>query len=76
MTAKRNGGIRQKRPPPNLEAEAFVNLQRTADLLMRGLAELLKLDGLSPTQYNVPRILGGAGADIFPACGYSTPTKA
>ncbi len=62
MTAKLDGGIRQKRSEPNPEAEAFVNLQRTADLLMRGLAELLKPDGLSPTQYNVLRILGGAGA--------------
>ncbi len=63
MTAKLDGGIRPKRPEPNPEAEAFVNLQRTAELLMRGLAELLKPAGLSPTQYNVLRILRGAGAD-------------
>ena len=44
-----------------LETRAFLSLQRAADRLMTGLALLLKPSGLSPTQYNVLRILRGAG---------------
>ena len=59
----------QKRTPANkvsakealLEAEVFVNLLRTADALARGAEALLKSTGLSATQYNVLRILRGAG---------------
>jgi DNA-binding MarR family transcriptional regulator len=50
------------------EEEAFVNLQKTADALMQGIAVLLKPSGLSATQYNVLRILRGAGKDGLP-CG-------
>ena len=55
--------IRQARPFANAEQEAFLNLQRTADALMRGLEEVLKPSALTQTQYNVLRILRGAGAD-------------
>lgn len=55
--------IKQRKPFPSLEEEAFLNLQRTGDSLMRGLAKALKPNGLSPTQYNVLRILRGAGRD-------------
>jgi DNA-binding MarR family transcriptional regulator len=68
MTGKLQEAIRQTRPFPSLESEAFLNLQRTADALMRGLAELLKRADLSPTQYNILRILRGAGADGL-SCG-------
>jgi DNA-binding MarR family transcriptional regulator len=44
-----------------LEAQAFVSLLRTADTLARGAEALLRPYGLSPTQYNVLRILRGAG---------------
>jgi DNA-binding MarR family transcriptional regulator len=47
--------------PSTLETRAFLSLQRAADRLMTGLAILLKPTGLSPTQYNVLRILRGAG---------------
>src|SRR5215470_7531125 len=36
---------------------------RTSDLLMQRLSDLLKPHALSPTQYNVLRILRGAGSD-------------
>jgi DNA-binding MarR family transcriptional regulator len=49
--------IRQRRPFPSLEAEAYLNIQRTADAFLRGLAEVLKAVDLSPTHYNVLRIL-------------------
>jgi DNA-binding MarR family transcriptional regulator len=48
-------------PPGALEAEVFVSLLRTADALARGAEALLKPHGLSGTQYNVLRILRGAG---------------
>ena len=46
-----------------LEAQVFVNLLRTADALARGAEALLKPTGLSATQYNVLRILRGAGPE-------------
>lgn len=45
-----------------------MNLQRTADALLRGVEELLKPAGLTPSQYNVLRILRGAGPEGL-ACG-------
>src|ERR1700746_313687 len=39
---------------------AFLDLQRTCDLLTRGPAQILKNEALSPTQYNVLRILRGS----------------
>lgn len=45
-----------------LEELVFLNLLKTTDILSRALVELLKPAGLSATQYNVLRILRGAGA--------------
>src|SRR4029077_21145475 len=42
------------------EEAAFLELLRTTDQLSRGLVPLLKAAQLSPTQYNVLRILRGA----------------
>ena len=39
---------------------AFLDLQRTCDLLTRGPAQILKNEDLSHTQYNVLRILRGS----------------
>ena len=60
--------IRQTKPFVSPEEETFLNLQRTAEALMWGLAETLKPAGLTPTQYNVLRILRGAGTEGLP-CG-------
>lgn len=60
--------IQQTKPFRTLEEEVFVALQRTADRLLQGVAGTLKQHGLSPTQYNVLRILRGAGSDGLP-CG-------
>jgi DNA-binding MarR family transcriptional regulator len=54
--------IHQTQPFASLEEEAFLNLQWTADALGHGLEAALKPMGLSPSQYNVLRILGGAEA--------------
>ncbi|MBV9109148.1 MAG: MarR family transcriptional regulator [Gemmatimonadetes bacterium] len=53
--------IQQNKPIPSLEEEAYLNVQRTANVLLQDLAEVLKPHDLTPTQYNVLRILRGAG---------------
>ncbi len=50
------------------EQEAFLAILKTADVLETELAEILKPSELSATQYNVLRILRGAGDEGF-ACG-------
>ncbi|MBI4422006.1 MAG: MarR family transcriptional regulator [Gemmatimonadetes bacterium] len=52
--------IKQRKPFPSVEVMAYLNLIRTADQLMRQVAEALKPFGITPTQYNVLRILRGA----------------
>lgn len=59
--------IQQKRSFSGLEAEVFLNLLRTADLLLRGEAEVLKTGDLTFAQYNVLRILRAAG-EIGASC--------
>jgi DNA-binding MarR family transcriptional regulator len=54
--------------PATLEAEVFVSLLRTADALARGAEALMKTYELSGTQYNILRILRGAGEEGL-ACG-------
>ena len=48
--------------------EVFHDLQKTADLLLRGVEETLRPLGLSHTQYNVLRILRAAGSEGL-TCG-------
>src|SRR5271156_5254220 len=55
--------IHKVRPFECAQQELFLNLIRTADHLMRGFEELLKPHNLSPTQYNILRILRGVGED-------------
>jgi len=63
MTGRVKREIKQRRPFRRIEDEAFVNLLRTGDALMQGVAATLRPTGLSPTQYNVLRILRGAEPD-------------
>src|ERR1700678_1362141 len=48
-----------KRRVACLEEIVFLDLARTTDMLSRGLIRVLKTGDLSPTQYNVLRILRG-----------------
>ena len=48
------------------EEAAFLDLLRTADVLTRGADWVLKVENLSQTQYNVLRILRGAGLGGLP----------
>jgi DNA-binding MarR family transcriptional regulator len=61
VTGKLAGEIRQTQPFRSVEGEAILNIQRTASVLEQALVEALRPSGLSPTQYNVLRILRGAG---------------
>ena len=61
MSGRIQDEIKQTRPIPTLEEEAYLNVQRTANVLLQDVAELLKGHNLTPTQYNVLRILRGAG---------------
>jgi len=54
--------IRQTKPFSSLEEEAILGIQRTASVLEQAVAEALRPWRLSSTQYNVLRILRGAGA--------------
>jgi DNA-binding MarR family transcriptional regulator len=53
----------QQTKPFTLEQEAFLNVGRTFEALQQPVAELLKQYQLTPTQYNLLRILRGAGQD-------------
>jgi DNA-binding MarR family transcriptional regulator len=54
--------LRQLKPFGSLAQEAHLSVARTQALLEEGMERLLKPYGVSPTQYNVLRILRGAGA--------------
>jgi len=54
---------RSPHTPLPLEEDIFVSFQRAADWLLQGVERLLKPHGLSPAQYNVLRILRGAGSE-------------
>jgi DNA-binding MarR family transcriptional regulator len=49
-----------KRRPGSREEGVFLDLLRTCDVLSRRLAQLLKTEDFSTTQYNVLRILRGS----------------
>lgn len=61
MLAKRSNPKSKRKPQPDLEAQVFIGVMKTADILARGAEALLKPAGLSGTQYNILRILRGAG---------------
>lgn len=54
--------LKQAKPFADVEEEAHVAIARTAALLERAFAHVLRPYGITPTQYNVLRILRGAGA--------------
>ena len=61
MTRRLQEEIKQTRPFRSLEEEVLLGLARTADAVARASEEVLKGSGLTMTQYNVLRILRGAG---------------
>ena len=59
--------LKKSGPFDSPEQETFLNLVRTADVLAGQIAEVFKPFELSAAQYNVLRILRGAGQPL--ACG-------
>ncbi len=55
--------LRQAKPYGSIRQEAYVAILRTAAVLAHDFEETLKPFGLTGTQYNVLRILRGAGPD-------------
>lgn len=53
--------LRQSKPFGSLEQEALLSIERTAAILSHGVADALRRYEITPTQYNVLRILRGAG---------------
>lgn len=58
--------IRQRRPFQSLGHEAIVEMLRTTDVVRRLYEDLFEAHGITLQQYNVLRILRGAGAEGLP----------
>lgn len=63
MSSQTRAELKQGRPFPSAAVEAYVHVLRTADRLLRGVEPVLQAAGLTATQYNVLRILRGAGPE-------------
>jgi DNA-binding MarR family transcriptional regulator len=61
MSPRLQAELKQRTPFPRATAEAFLAILRTAAMLDHHLSEALRPSGITPTQYNVLRILRGAG---------------
>jgi DNA-binding MarR family transcriptional regulator len=59
--------LRMTRPFQLPELEAFLNLVRTSDQLQTEIGALFKQRGITQQQYNVLRILRGAGQEGLPS---------
>jgi DNA-binding MarR family transcriptional regulator len=58
--------IQQRRPFHSLGAEALIGLLRTAGLIQRQINAIVSREGITQQQYNVLRILRGAGQSGIP----------
>ncbi len=63
MVSKLQKELKQNKPFRSLEEEVILNVARTAEYLGTSGAGLLKSVDLTATQYNVLRILRGAGSE-------------
>ena len=62
MTNRLLEELKQSKPFARPSDEALVSIMRTASILEHGSNEILREFGITQTQYNVLRILRGAGA--------------
>lgn len=65
-TSRIQSEIKQKRPFRSRQQEAGIALLRTADVVRRRIARVIEAGGVTLQQYNVLRILAGAGPDGMP----------
>lgn len=56
--------LKKKRPFESLEQEALLNILRTSDRFQNEIGRLFREYGLTPSQYNVLRILRGEGTPM------------
>ena len=61
MAGRIQAELKQTKPFGSLEEEAYLNVQRTSNTLNQGISDLLRSHDLTQAQYNVLRILRGAG---------------
>ena len=66
MTGRLVKEIKQSKPFHSVSLEVYINVVRTADELSRCTGSLLRAQDLTLAQYNVLRILIGAGSDGLP----------
>jgi len=67
MSSRLQAELKQTKPFPRRSSEALLSVLRTAALLEHRLNEALRPYGITELQYNVLRILRGAGSDGW--CG-------
>ena len=58
--------LKQKRPFRSRQQETAIALLRTADVVRRRIARVIETGGVTLQQYNVLRILAGAGPEGMP----------
>jgi DNA-binding MarR family transcriptional regulator len=63
MPSRLESELKQSRPFARKSEEALVGIMRTAAILDHAVQDGLRAFGITPTQYNVLRILRGAGKD-------------
>jgi DNA-binding MarR family transcriptional regulator len=63
MTSRLQAEIKQSKPFAHRSSEALLSVLRTAALLEHRINEILRPYGITELQYNVLRILRGAGAE-------------
>ena len=61
MPSRLQDEIKQTKPFTSPAQEAHLSIERTAAVLTHAFAEFVKPHGITPTQFNVLRILRGAG---------------
>ena len=59
--------LKQPRPFRSVEEEVFLNVLRTSTVFVGSLVDLLRAHDITQPQYNVLRILRGAGGDGLPS---------
>jgi len=63
MASRLKEEIKQSKPFSGIEQEALLNIHRTSSHVAHFLQQVLKKRGLTDSQYNVLRILRGAGPE-------------
>src|ERR1700726_3967347 len=63
-TPKLQHELKKKRPFESPQEEALLSIMRTSDRLQIRSARLLREHGLTPSQYNILRILRGEGKPL------------